>query len=373
MKNSFGSAVSITIFGESHGNAIGAVLDGLTPGVTVDEEFIAKQMSKRRSVASVSTARREADEVKILSGVLNGKTTGTPITLTIDNHNTRSSDYANTATVARPGHADYTAYEKYHGFSDSRGGGHFSGRITAGITAAGAIAITALRSKGIFVGAHVLRICDISDSPFSEDNETIKDEILTLSDRIFPTISKTAEEKMTEKIKSVRALGDSIGGIIECAVSGMPAGVGEPWFDTVESNLSHILFSIPAVKGVEFGSGFSISDMYGSEANDEYAVSDGKVITLSNNNGGILGGISGGMPIKIKCAVKPTPSIYKPQKSVDFLTHENRELIIRGRHDPAIVHRASVVVESAVALALCDMLQTRYGDDYFLPSSETTC
>lgn len=367
MKNTFGSAVSITIFGESHGCAVGAILDGLTPGIPVDEEFIAHRMNKRRSVASVSTARRESDEVKILSGVINGKTTGTPITFVIENKNTKSADYANTATIARPGHADYTAYEKYHGYSDTRGGGHFSGRVTAGITAAGAVALGALKTKGILVGAHILRILDVSDSPFSDNDAELKEEITSLTDKLFPTLSENAKDEMMKKIEDARADGDSVGGIVECAVTGIPAGVGEPWFDSIESNLSHILFAIPAIKGVEFGEGFAMTQMYGSQANDAYAVSqNGKIVTATNNNGGILGGISSGMPIKLKCAVKPTPSIYKPQKSVDFLTHEERELIIKGRHDPAIVHRAAVVIESAVAIALCDMLQTRYGDDYFL-------
>ena len=362
MKNTFGSSVSVTIFGESHGSMIGAVLDGLAPGVEVDGAFIAKQMSLRKAVGSISTARREADSVRIVSGVFNGKTTGTPITMIIENQDTRSRDYGELAYKARPGHADFTAFMKYHGFQDFRGGGHFSGRITAGLVAAGAIAINALKAKNIFIGTHILSCAGITDSRFSSD---IKADIEKMNNSDFAVLDDSVKDKMIFAVEAARREGNSVGGRLETVVSGFPAGVGEPWFDTLESVLSHIIFSIPAVKGVEFGDGFSLSDMKGSEANDSFRSSGGKVYTETNRCGGILGGISNGMPIIIRTAVKPTPSIYTEQKTVDLNTLENTTLQIKGRHDPAIIHRARVVLDSAVALALCDQLALRFGTDWF--------
>lgn len=361
MKNTFGTSVAVTLFGESHGEAIGAVLDGMAPGVPVDTSYLATRMRLRQGPAALSTARREPDEVRILSGVRDGVTTGSPITLLIENMNTRSGDYGEMATLVRPGHADYTALCKYHGFADERGGGHFSGRITAGLVAAGAIALTALRRCGILVGAHIASCAGISDRPFSHDP---RGEILSLSERDFGVLDGASGEAMQAAIAKARAEGDSVGGVIELAVTGLPAGVGEPWFDTLEGVLSHVLFSVPAVKGVEFGDGFALSAMRGSEANDPFRMAEGRVVTLTNRSGGILGGISSGMPLVLRCAIKPTPSIYKPQLTVDPFRGENAELTIRGRHDPAIVHRARPVVESAVALALCDLLALRYGTDY---------
>ncbi len=362
MKNTFGSSVSVTIFGESHGSMIGTVLDGLAPGIEVDEEFIAGQMSMRKAVGSISTARHEADEVKIVSGVFNGKTTGTPITMIIENQDTKSRDYGELAYKARPGHADFTAFMKYHGFQDFRGGGHFSGRITAGLVAAGAVAISALKAKNIFIGTHILSCAGISDSGFSPD---IKADINKLNDLDFAVLDDAAKEKMISAIEAARNEGNSVGGKLETAIYGFPAGVGEPWFDTLESVLSHIIFSIPAVKGVEFGDGFGLCDMKGSDANDSFRSINGSVYTETNRCGGILGGISNGMPIIIRTAVKPTPSIYTEQKTVDLNTLENTTLQIKGRHDPAIIHRARVVLDSAVALALCDQLALRFGTDWF--------
>lgn len=360
MKNTIGSSVALTIFGESHGNAIGAVLDGMAPGIPVDEEFIAHQMELRKSVGSISTPRREADEVKILSGVFNGRTTGTPITFMIQNQDTKSKDYGELAYKARPGHADYPAEMKYHGYQDFRGGGHFSGRITAGIVAAGAVAITALKEKGITIGTHILTCAGVSDRSFDD----IPADIEKLSDAQFAVLDDSVKDAMIEKIEAARAEGDSVGGRLETAVYGFPAGVGEPWFDTIESVLSHMLFSIPAVKGVEFGDGFGMADMLGSQANDGYRVKDRQVLTTSNHNGGITGGISNGMPLLFRTAVKPTPSIYKEQETVDLRNYENTTLQIKGRHDPAIIHRARVVVDSAAALVLCDQLALRYGTDF---------
>ena len=360
MKNTFGESVAVTLFGESHGSSIGAILDGLAPGIAVDEAFIAKQMELRRSVSSLSTARKEADEVQILSGVINGFTTGTPIALMIKNGDTHSKDYDSLKTVARPGHADYTAYCKYHGFNDTRGGGHFSGRITAGLVAAGAIAISALSALGIHIGTHIAKCAGISDREF----ENYENDVFALSDMPFAVLDPEKAEIMKKEIGKAKSAGDSVGGVLETAIIGLPAGVGEPWFDTLESVLAHGIFAIPAVKGLEFGKGFALSDMRGSEANDPF-IADGDVITTkTNNNGGILGGISSGMPIVFRTAIKPTPSIYQAQNTVDFVKKENTELLIHGRHDPAIVHRARVVVDSMTALILCDMLALRFGTDF---------
>lgn len=360
MKNTFGESVAVTIFGESHGKMIGAVLDGMAPGIPVDTEFLRQQMELRQSVGSLSTARREPDEVQIVSGVVDGKTTGTPITFVISNRDTKSNDYNEMRSTARPGHADFTAFEKYHGFSDIRGGGHFSGRITAGLVAAGSVAISALASKGIMIGTHIASCAGISDRPF----ENLSDDIQELKTKSFAVLSSESAQLMTEAISAAKTEGDSVGGILETAVVGLPSGVGEPWFDTLESVISHILFSIPAVKGVEFGDGFALASMRGSAANDAFYAENGKVYTKTNHCGGILGGISNGMPLIVRCAVKPTPSIYKEQETVDFKAAENKLLQIKGRHDPAIVHRARVVADSAVALALCDMLALRFGTDW---------
>lgn len=360
MKNTFGTSVAVTLFGESHGAMIGAVLDGLAPGIEVDEAFIESRMALRRSVNALSTTRREADVVRIVSGVVDGHTTGTPITLLIENGDTKSAHYDQLATLARPGHADFTAFEKYHGFSDTRGGGHFSGRITAGLVAAGAIATLALKKKGICIGTHVAACAGIPDRGFGD----IDADVAALHDREFAVLDEAQGEKMKDAIMDAKRDGDSVGGILETAVTGLPTGVGEPWFDTVEGVLAHMLFSIPAVKGVEFGGGFNLPALRGSEANDSFRVEDGRVVTTTNNCGGILGGITNGMPLLFRVAVKPTPSIFKAQDTVNFKTRENATLDLKGRHDPAIVHRARVVVDSAVALVLCDMLAQRFGTDW---------
>lgn len=360
MKNTFGTSISLTIFGESHGEEIGAVLDGMAPGLKVDREFIASQMDKRRAKGSISTGRTEADEVIISSGVFEGRTTGTPICFTIKNNNTKSRDYSETRSLARPGHADYTAHCKYHGYEDYRGGGHFSGRITAALVAAGAVAIDALKTKGICIGTHIKRCAGVTDREFGD----ITSDVRALENLDFAVLEEGTADRMKEAILQAANDGDSVGGILETAITGLPAGVGEPWFDTFESVLAHILFSIPAVKGVQFGTGFAMADMRGSEANDAFAVDGDEVVTTTNHNGGINGGITNGMPVVLSCVIKPTPSIYKAQNTVDFIKNENRVLEIKGRHDPAIIHRARVVVDSAVALAVCDMLALRYGTDW---------
>lgn len=360
MKNTFGNNIHFTLFGESHGQEIGMVIDGMAPGVKVDEDFINSQLAKRRPSGKISTARQELDPFRIVSGVFNGETTGTPIAIIIPNANTKSKDYSKLKDLPRPGHADYTAEVKYHGFQDYRGGGHFSGRITTPIVAAGAIAISALRKKSIVIGTHVKRCAGVDDADFSD----YAVELPKLNDKTFAVIDDAKEAEMVAAIEKAAADGDSVGGILETVITGMPAGVGEPWFDTMESELSHILFSVPAIKGVEFGDGFAMADMRGSEANDSFYMDGDTVKTKTNHNGGINGGITNGMPIVIKCVVKPTPSIFKEQDTIDMKKNEDSKLLIEGRHDPAIIHRARVVVDSVVALCLCDMLCGRYGTDY---------
>ena len=364
MKNTFGSSVAVTLFGESHGEAIGAVLDGLAPGIPVDEGFIAAQLDLRRPFGKISTPRQESDPFRIFSGCFNGKTTGTPLTILIPNGDTKSKDYSKTKDLARPGHADLSAQLKYHGYQDFRGGGHFSGRITAALVAAGAIALSALEKKGIAIRSHIRSCAGVEDRAFALDEKGLRADIAALRGSRFPVLEQAAAEAMQKRILEAAEAHDSVGGILETAVCGLPAGVGEPWFDTLESVLSHMLFAVPAVKGVEFGDGFALAGMRGSVANDPFRVENGRYITTTNRNGGINGGISNGMPVLFRCAFKPTPSIFREQETVDFAKEENATLALEGRHDPVIVHRAAVVVDSVTALVLCDMLALRFGTDW---------
>ncbi len=358
MKNTFGNALSVTLFGESHGTAIGAVIDGLAPGIKIDEEFIKKQMNKRRAYGKISTPRHEEDTVEIISGVFGGFTEGTPVTLLIKNQNTRGGDYERNA--ARPGHADYTAYCKYHGYEDFRGGGHFSGRLTAPLVAAGAIVLSALNNKGIYIGTHIKKCAGVEDKSF----DNITDDIKSLDGKIFSVLDEEAESRMKANIEKAAEEGDSVGGILETAITGLPAGAGEPWFDSFESVISHGIFSIPAVKGIEFGLGFGFADAKGSQANDPIMYDGENVITATNNNAGINGGVTNGMPVVFRTVIKPTPSIFKEQNTIDFIKKENTTLSLKGRHDPCIVHRASVVQTSVTALAAADLLVQRFGTDY---------
>lgn len=360
MKNTFGNSVSITIFGESHGKAIGAVIDGLAPGIEIDEEYIAHMLTLRRPAGKISTSRKETDQYDIISGVYEGKTTGTPITIIIPNENVQSKDYSKLQGIARPSHADYTAECKYHGFQDARGGGHFSGRITAALVAAGAVCKAALEKKGVFIGTHIKKCAGISDKDFGD----LLCDITVLNEKEFAVLDDSCEIKMKQAIMDAAENLDSVGGILETAITGIPAGVGEPWFDSVESMLSHMLFSIPAVKGIEFGAGFAIADMTGSNANDIFKLANGEIVTVTNNNGGINGGITNGMPIVFRTAIKPTPTIFKPQNTVDYKNMTETVLEPKGRHDPAIIHRARVVQDAAAAIVLCDMLSMRYGTDW---------
>ena len=359
MKNTYGQSVALTIFGESHGPAVGVVLDGLAPGLPVDEDLIRRQLSRRRPSTALDTPRREKDAYQILSGVWQGRTTGTPIAIVIPNENTRSGDYA--YGLARPSHADYAAFCKYHGNEDWRGGGHFSGRVTAPLVAAGAILLSALSGVGITVGTHILRCGEAWDRPF----DRVEEDIAALHEAEFPALEPGAAEAISRQILAARDEQDSVGGVTQTAVCGLPAGVGEPWFDSVESLLSHAVFSVGGIKGIEFGSGFSGSSQHGSQFNDALRMDEGRVVTQTNHNGGVNGGITNGMPVVFQCAVKPTPSIARKQQTVDFLRGENAELTIHGRHDPAIIRRICPVQDSVTALVLCDLLAQRFGTDYF--------
>ncbi len=366
MKNTFGNALALTIFGESHGPAVGAVLDGMAAGVPVDEAALAALMDRRRARGDgLSTARVEADEICILSGVAAGHTTGTPIALTIANQNTRSADYAAAAARLRPGHADYTAWARYRGFQDARGGGHFSGRITAGLVAGGGIVLGALARAGVRIGTHIARCAGVADAPFADDPAALAAQLDGLEGRgpAFALLDGAAEAPMQAAIRAAGAAGDSVGGVLETVVLGLPAGVGEPFFDSVESALAHAAFAIPAVKGIEFGAGFAFAELRGSEANDPLRIDGaGRIYTETNRNAGVNGGLANGMPVVFRTAVKPTPSIYKEQRTVDMAARQNASLTIQGRHDPCIVPRAAVVQTCAAALAVGDLLTARYGE-----------
>lgn len=357
MKNNFGTNISMTIFGESHGPCIGITLDGLPAGFKIDLERIKKDMEKRKAKGSISTQRHEDDEVEIVSGFFNGYTTGTALTILIQNKNTQSKDYSDIQYRLRPGHADFSAYEKYHGFQDYRGGGHFSGRLTAPIVAAGSICRQILETKNILIGSHIEQLYALHDAPFSNNIDELKKQIQTLNKKEFATLDEQVAQNMEQAILEAKNEQDSIGGILESAIINLPTGIGEPFFDSIESILAHLLFSIPAVKGVSFGAGFQMAAKKGSEANDAFIMND-TIQTKTNNNGGINGGISNGMPIIIHTCIKPTPSIYKTQETVDYKTKESQTLNIKGRHDPCILHRARIVVDSMIAFGILDLLMS---------------
>ena len=357
MSGMWGNNIRVSIFGESHGNAIGINIDGLPSGFSIDMDKVMVEMARRAPGKSpLSTPRKEGDVPEILSGYFEGKTTGTPLCAIIRNSNTKSKDYSKLKDVMRPGHADYTGVVRYDGFNDYRGGGHFSGRITAPLVFAGAICKQILESKGIVIAAHVNSIGSIKDKSFL-DVDINEELISSFNGKELPLINSELEEAMREEVMNARKDMDSIGGTIECAVLGIKPGIGNPFFDSVESTLAHLMFSVPAVKGIEFGKGFDISKMRGSEANDEYYL-DGKIIkTKTNNNGGILGGITNGMPIVFNVAIKPTASIYKEQSTVNIATMEETKLSIEGRHDPCIVQRALPVIEAVTAIGILELMQ----------------
>lgn len=355
MSSNWGTNIELSIFGESHGQAIGIVMGNLPSGIKLDMDEINKNMKRRAPGQNkMSTPRKEADEVHIMSGVIDNVTTGAPLCAMIYNSDQHSKDYSLLKECMRPGHSDYPAYIKYHGLNDVRGGGHFSGRLTAPIVFAGNVAKQILKQKGIVIGAHIQSIYNVEDERF-DVNINDKD-IEALLENQYPTINKDIFPQMQEVIEKARLNQDSVGGQIECAILNVPAGIGNPFFDSIESHLSQLLFSIPAVKSVSFGLGEAITKLYGHQSNDEYYYDGDQVKAKSNNNGGILGGISNGMPILFTVGIKPTPSISLKQNTINVKTKENTELEIKGRHDPCIVPRAVVVVESMAALGILDMI-----------------
>ncbi len=350
----YGDNLKLTLFGESHSKGIGAVIDGLPSGIELNEADIKAAMARRSpsSKSVASTLRREKDKYEIFSGFFSNHTTGTPLSFIIRNSDTMSSDYERISNILRPGHADFSGDARYNGYNDRRGGGHFSGRLTAPIVFAGSIARQYLASKNIFVGAHIKSIADIQDGDFTEFS---KDAFSEIEQKDFGVIDDDKGLEMLEHINEVRLEQDSCGGTIKCVIIGVPAGIGEPFFSSIESKLSQMMFSIPAIKGIEFGCGFKFGGLRGSEANDLPILEHGRVKFASNNNGGINGGISNGMPIEFKVVVKPTPSISKSQMTVDILGKTITELQIKGRHDVCIVPRALEVVKSAAAFVIMDM------------------
>ncbi len=352
MSSTYGENLKLSIFGQSHGPAIGMTLDGIPAGLPVDLDKLQQFLNRRAPGQNDwSTPRKEEDKPEFLAGLLDGYTCGAPIPAVIHNKNTRSGDYANLKDCPRPGHADYTAQIKYGGFQDAAGGGHFSGRLTAPLCIAGGLCKQWLEEMGISIGAHILAIGECGDmyfDPMDPEIESVGTD--------FPVLAPDAGKAMRELIAEARAAGDSVGGIIECAITGLPAGIGEPMFGGVESRIAQIIYGIPAVKGLEFGIGFDCACIPGSSSNDDFAIVDGKIVTQTNNAGGILGGITNGMPLIFTTAIKATPSIAYKQQSVSLNRNEIQELIVKGRHDPCIVPRAVPVVEAAAAIAIYDLI-----------------
>ena len=353
MSSVIGDNIKVSLFGESHGSVVGATIHGLESGIKIDYEFIKHQMNLRKANDNLSTARVEDDEVKFISGVFNDFTTGAPLTVVIENKNVNSKDYPK---MFRPSHADYTQELKYKGYQDYRGGGHFSGRLTAPLVALGSIAISILKNKNIKIGSHIKNIYNILDDNINFND--LDNYFNYVNNEIFPVLNLNKKEEMIKEIKTIKEDLDSVGGIIETVIS-LPSSIGEPFFDSLESKISQYLFSVPGLKGIEFGLGFDFAKYRGKEVNDEL-VNDGEVRTLTNNNGGINGGISNSMPIVFRCVLKPTPSILKEQRSIDE-NFNNTILEIKGRHDPCIVRRARVVIDSLVALCLLDLISINEG------------
>ena len=356
MSSTYGEKIKISVFGESHGGGIGVVIDGLPAGEAIDFDAVLAQMARRAPGRDkTATPRKESDLPRVLSGMLGDVLTGAPLCAVIENTNTRSQDYGDLLAKPRPGHSDYTAYIKYHGANDIRGSGHFSGRITAPLVFAGAVCRQLLEKQGVRIAAHIQSVGSIHDKPF--DPVAVPSALIKrLSASSFALIDESAEEPVRAEIEAARLAQDSVGGTIECAVTGLPAGVGEPMFDGLEGAIAKAVFGVPAVKGIEFGAGFALAAMRGSRANDAFCYDNGHVVTETNHCGGILGGIANGMPLIFRCAVKPTPSISQPQNTVDLQTGENTVLTIHGRHDPCIVPRAVPVIEAVTALAIINEL-----------------
>ena len=355
MSSEFGNLLKISVFGQSHGKAIGVVVDGLPAGEAIDLEELDRFLDRRRTGKNrLSTARKESDVPVFLSGLENGVTCGAPLCAVIENSDQHSSDYRELRDKPRPGHADYTAYVKWKGQADMRGGGHFSGRLTAPLCVAGGIAKQILARRGVYVGAHLWSVGTERDTPFPL--RPTRELFESVAAKPFPVLDDQAGERMQSLILEARQAQDSVGGVIECAATGMPAGLGDPMFGGVENRLASALFGIPAVKGVEFGDGFAAARAHGSENNDPFIMEGGRVAAETNHAGGILGGITSGMPIVLRTAMKPTPSIARPQRTVSLSAGADAELVIHGRHDPCIAHRAVPVVEAVTAAVLLDLL-----------------
>lgn len=366
MANVFGNVLKLSIFGESHSDAIGIVIDGLPAGLSVDMDAVQVEMERRAPGRNAfSTPRKEGDVPHIVSGLFGGKTTGTPLCAIIQNTNTRSKDY--TPELLRPSHADFTALCRYNGFSDYRGGGHFSGRLTAPLVFAGAILKPYLKAQGIEIFSHILSLKNHRDDAFDAVNPDI-DTYRKLKRETLPVLNQNIAPQMAETIEEARMAQDSVGGVIETLITGLPTGLGSPFFESVESRLASMLFSVPAVKGVEFGAGFDITKLYGSEANDAFCLDGDTIKTKTNHNGGINGGITNGMPLSFSVAMKPTPSISKPQKTVNVETNTEETIEIHGRHDPCIVPRGVCVIEAAAAIVVADLLLE--AKTYAKPSAE---
>lgn len=356
MASIYGKNIVVSVFGQSHAPAIGVTVDGLPAGQQIDMQALARFMARRAPGQNAwSTARREADAPKFLCGLSEGKTCGAPLTAVIENTNVRSRDYSQLRELPRPGHADYTAQVKYGGFQDVAGGGHFSGRLTAPICIAGGICMQLLAQKGIHVGAHAAQVAGVDDRPFDPVGVSRADFEAVWS-QAFPVLDPQKGAQMCERIEQARMAGDSVGGVIECAVIGLPAGIGDPMFDGMENRIAQAVFGVPAVKGIEFGNGFGAAALLGSQNNDAFATDGVHVFTKTNRHGGILGGITSGMPVLFRAAIKPTPSIAQPQDTVSLPKMENASLNITGRHDPCIVARAVPVIEAAAAIAVLDAM-----------------
>ncbi len=356
MSSMYGDRLKISIFGQSHSSQIGGIADGLPAGIKIDEEKLAQFMARRSPHGNYSTARREPDMVEFASGVVDGFTCGAPLCAVIKNKDVKSGDYSEISQKPRPGHADFPAHIKYKGYEDFRGGGHFSGRLTAPICAIGFICMIWLETQGIKVYAHIKSIAGVADTEIDYANP---DEISlrNCESKEFPTISDEAGALMREKISEAKSEADSTGGIIECVVTGMPVGIGHGMFGGIENKISSAIFGIGAVKGIEFGAGFNSAEMRGSEHNDEYYIDENGIVrTKTNNNGGIVGGLSNGMPIVFKVAAKPTPSIGKEQNTINCVKNQPDTLTIKGRHDPCIVPRAVPVVQAMTAISIMDLI-----------------
>ena len=358
MSSTWGQCLKLSIFGQSHGEAIGVTLDGFPAGMQIDMERLLAEMARRAPGQSLlTTARKEPDAPEFLSGVLNGKTTGQPICIMIRNTNQRSRDYGDGVDLVRPGHADYTGHVRYFGHEDWRGGGSFSGRLTAPLVAAGALCSQWLEQQGVKMACHIQQLGGVKDASFMNADPAA--DYSYMKKMHLPVLTAGLDAQMEAAAMAAREECDSIGGVIECMVTGLPAGLGAPFFDSVESEISHLMFSVPAVKAVEFGDGFGFASLRGSQANDAFRMEDGRIVTEKNHSGGINGGISNGMPVIFRCAIRPTPSITQKQQTVSLKTGENAELEIHGRHDPCILPRAVPVIEAMTAIAILDLWKER--------------